>query len=305
MGRVKLVPSPSKSTNNQGVAAMKKTLLALAILSLASYVPLANAHARWLLPSQTNFSGAAPQWVNIDGSLSEDVFVAERPLGNSMPNANGSTEPAPTLVITLPSGQTDTSTKLLDLGRKSVLASQLTTNGTYRFSLLPADSYMGSFTAADGKPQRLRGTLAEIISKIPADAQNVKVSQTQSRIETYVSLNAPDTTALKSTGQGLELSTGSTHPNDLYVDEPSRFAFTVNCKPAPAGVKIKLTPEGTHFRNQRETQLLQTDKTGVVTVKWPKAGRYLLEAEATQAGKEQGVNEIRSILTLTLEVNNP
>ncbi len=284
---------------------MKKTLSILAVLSLASYVPLVSAHARWLLPSQTNFSGAAPQWVNVDGSLSEDVFIAERPLGNSMPNANGSTEPAPALVITLPNGQTDTSIKLLDLGRKSVLASQLTTNGTYRISLLPADSYMGSFTkAAEVKPQRLRGTLAEIISKIPADAQNVKVSQTQSRIETYVSLNAPDTTALKSSGQGLELSAGSTHPNDLYVDEQSRFAFTVDGKPAPAGVKIKLTPEGTHFRNQSETQLLQTDKTGGVTVKWPKVGRYLLEAEATQAGKEQGVNEILSILTVTLEVNN-
>lgn len=283
---------------------MKKTLSLLAVMSLASYIPLTHAHSRWLLPSQTNFSGATPQWLNVDGSLSEELFVPERPLSSSTTNANGSTEPAPTLVITQPNGQTDTSIKLLDLGRKSVLASQLTINGTYRISWLPADSYMGSFTAADGKSQRLRGSLAEITSKIPADAQQVKISRTQSRIETYVSVNAPDTTALKSSGQGLELSSASTHPNDLYVDENSHLFFTVAGQPAPAGIKIKLTPEGTFFRNQRDTQLLQTDQTGAVVVKWPRAGRYLLEAETSQRSREQGVNEWRYQLSLTLEVNN-
>ena len=71
---------------------------------------------------------------------------------------------------------------------------------------------MATYKDKAGQPKRWRGTPDKFAAEVPADAQDLKVTQSAGRVETYVTVGKPS--AVKASGKGLEL-VPVTHPNDL------------------------------------------------------------------------------------------
>ncbi|MFX7824668.1 hypothetical protein ABTK20_19955, partial [Acinetobacter baumannii] len=57
----------------------------------------------------------------------------------------------------------------------------------------------------DGQQKRWRGTAETLAKEIPANATELKVTQMNSRVETFVTAGKPSKGALAPTGVGLEL----------------------------------------------------------------------------------------------------
>ena len=136
---------------------------------------------------------------------------------------------------------------------------------------------------------------------MPANAEDLKISQTSSRIEVFVTSGNPTESVLKPTGQGLELAP-VTHPNDLFAGEAAEFVFLLDGKPA-ANVDISVIPGGNRYRDDLGEIKAKTAADGKVRITWPEAGMYWLEAELVT---DQGVNkpaiERRASYSATLEV---
>jgi uncharacterized GH25 family protein len=125
----------------------------------------------------------------------------------------------------------------------------------------------------DGKPKRWRGPAAQMADGIPTNAAKLDVEQVQRRVETFVSVGKPS--ALAPTGKGLEL-VPLRHPNDLYAGEPAKLRFLLDGK--PARIDVQIIAGGTRYRDAPAEMRLTTDANGEVTVTWPAAGLYWLDA---------------------------
>ena len=240
---------------------MKRSLiLAVAIASLT--VPFgAAAHKTWLRPSQTVLAGTDP-WITVDAAVSNDLFYF-----NHVPLRLDN------LVITAPDGSKVEPQNLATGKYRNVFDVQLAQQGTYRIAVVNSGLF-GSWEE-NGKPKRWRGTAASFASEVPRNAQDLQVSQSAGRIETFVTNGAPNDTALKSTGEGIELLP-VTHPNDLFAGEAATFRMLVDGKPA-AGLEFEITRGGTRYRNAQEEIKVTTDANGEFSVTWPEAGMYWLE----------------------------
>jgi len=236
--------------------------LAAAIAILGFSVP-ADAHRAWMLPSATVLSGNE-SWVTVDAAVSNDLFyfehfpmrldgiVAFAPDGSAVKLENAST------------------------GRyRSTFDVHLTQQGTYKIANVN-DGLFASYKV-DGKPKRFRGDAAALAKEVPANAQELKVSEVQSRNEVFVTLGNPTDTVLKPSGKGLELAP-VTHPDDMVVGEPATLGFLLDGKPA-ANVKVTIVPGGIRYRNQLNQMDLTTDAKGQISVNWPTPGMYWLEAQ--------------------------
>ncbi len=245
---------------------MSRSLLAgaagLALAGALLLSPAAQAHKRWLLPSHTVVS--EPQWVTVDASVSNDIFDVDRPYPLNALEAVG------------PDGEPATVENRLEGHRRSVFDLHLTQPGSYRLTL-PGQSYFLSWQQ-DGETQRRRGWdgADALLAEVPDDAEQVALSETHSRLETFITVGAPNTKALKASGQGLELEP-LTHPNDLYQGESARLRFLVDGEPAE-GVEVELVPAGTRYRDSQDHWTLTSNDKGEITVDWPGPGRYYLEA---------------------------
>src|SRR5690606_40626488 len=122
--------------------------------------------------------------------------------------------------------------------------------------------------------KRWRGPQAELATAIPKDAKDVKISQNQRRVETFVTRGAPS--ELKTTGQGLELAPIS-HPNDLVASEPARFRLLLDGKPA-AGLEVEVAQGASRYAAQPVEQKVTTGADGAFEIKWPGPGMYWIEA---------------------------
>ncbi len=234
--------------------------LALA-LSLACAAVGAQAHNLWLKPSSTVLSKA--DWVTVDAAVSNDIFFFNhRPLAVDK------------LTITAPDGSTVQPQNVAKGELRSVFDLKPEKAGTYQLSIVNQGA-MGSYKDAAGQMKRLRGTVEDIVKQIPADAKDVMVAESASRIETFVTMGKPS--ALRLSGKGLELAP-VTHPNDLVVGEEATFAFHVDGKPA-ANVEVVLVPEGKRYRDAVNEIKLVTDAKGQFKVKFPVAGMYWLDAD--------------------------
>jgi len=94
--------------------------------------------------------------------------------------------------------------------------------GTYKISIAN-DNLMASYKE-NGIIKRWRGSADMLAKEVPANAEELQVSQTQTRVETFVTNGKPNHLALQITGKGLEFSP-ITHPNDLVSSEPAQFRF--------------------------------------------------------------------------------
>ena len=272
---------------------MKTRLLIAASAALALFAAApARAPRQWMLPSSTVLSGD-DVWVTVDAAVSNDLFYFEhQPLRLDAVKAwapDGSEAPIENKAT----------------GRyRSTFDVHLTQKGTWRIASV-ADMLMGSYDL-DGKTERLpRGTTAaNLAERLPAGATNVRTAEANNRNEIFVTAGEPTTTVFKPTGKGLEFAP-VTHPDELVAGEPARFRFLIDGKPAP-GLKVTVIPGGKRYRNAEGAVELTTGNDGVVTVNWPNAGMYWLNATATDARvSNPRATERRMSYTTTLEVMTP
>lgn len=246
---------------------MKKSIALIAALAALALPLSAQAHRAWLAPTATVLSGS-DAWVGFDAGMSNGVFIPD----HAAMNLSG-------LVITAPDGS---SVQPENMGRaryRSTFDLHMTQPGTYRVA-----NVMGGVTVTykqGGEQKRWRGAEAEMAANIPADATEVVATRNASRIETFVTLGAPSTTALAPTNEGIELVPVS-HPNDLVAGEAATFKLIRDGQPA-AGLEVTIARGGTRYRDNPEEMTVTTGADGSFSVTWPEAGMYWMNASVRTA----------------------
>ena len=294
---------------------MLKSLAPGLVLALVASLPLtAQAHRAWLLPSATILSGEAP-WVTVDAAVSNELFSFEHhPLvlqGIGQPAQRATLEPAAParprpanqLVISAPDGSTILP-RNGHIGKyRSVFDVELAQKGTYKLAVAGAPRYMARFQE-NGEDRRWMGALEDLPGAIPGNATGIEVSQMESRMEVFITSGQPTDTVLQPTGRGLELHP-VTHPNDLFAGENSELVFLLDGKPA-AGVEIKVIPGGVRHRDKLNELTFTTSSDGKVSINWPSAGFWWLEARKVQdEGLVAPLTQRRASYSATLEVMAP
>ena len=287
----------------------RRLLAAAALLSIPAGL---SAHRMWLLPSGTVFSGTN-SWVTVDAAVSNDLFFLDHQPGR----LDG-------IKVWQPDG-TPGELKNGATGRyRSVFDVQLDKPGTWKIGI-QMSGVIGSFKV-DGVEKRVGGRGGPppgaggpgmgggqpgavrqpplTIADIPANATEVKLTETSSRNEIFVTAGEPTTTVFKPTNQGLEFAP-ITHPDELVAGEAAKFRFLIDGKPA-AGIKVSVIPGGKRYRNEEGGRELTTSADGVLTVTWPTAGMYWLNATTTDTRTSTPrATERRMAYTTTLEVLTP
>lgn len=262
---------------------LKPTLLALAVLLPVS----AEAHKAWLLPSSTVLSGNNLA-VTVDAAVSNDLFYFDHnPL-----RLDG-------LAITAPDGSSIAAENASTGKYRSTFDVMLKSPGTYRLAVV--NDFLFARYKLNGERKRWRGKPEDLAKDIPAGAEELVVTHSQRRLETFVTSGKPDTTALKPVGKGLEMEP-ITHPNDLFANSESSFRILLDGKPAP-NVKIEVVRGGVRYRDKVGEVNLKTDADGVFKYKWPEPGMYWFEAtvEDDKPGFKEA-KERRAGYAATIEV---
>jgi uncharacterized GH25 family protein len=271
----------------------------LAAVAMISVPAMLSAHRMWLLPSGTVFSGP-DAWVTVDAAVSNDLFFADhQPL-----RLDG-------MKVWQPDGS-EGKLQNTSTGRyRSVFDVELDQPGTWKVGTAMAGT-MGSFTI-DGVEKRLggRGGPARpgqpaplTVADIPANATHVKITEFSSRNELFLTSGEPTTKVFATTGNGLEFAP-VTHPDELVAGETAKFKFLIDGKPA-AGVTVTVIPGGKRYRNDEGAMELTTGADGMLSVNWPAAGMYWLNATATDAKTTTPrATERRMSYITTLEVMTP
>lgn len=277
--------------------------LNLALLATAAALVLPNAasaHRAWIVPAATNFSDQDP-WATFDAAISNDLFFADHfPMQLAQ------------IKVTAPDGSAGTIEHGATGRYRSTFDVHLTQEGTWRIGT-ESTNVMGSFKVngvekrvgrgRGGPPPGMmpggaprpagegRGPGGEgrgpggpggeggrpniesvELSAIPADATDLKLTEAISRNEVFVTRGKPTETFFKPTGKGLEFAP-ITHPDDLVQDQPAKFRFLLDGKPA-AGLKLTVIPGGKRYRDAEGGFEAVTDKDGVATIKWPQPGLF-------------------------------
>ncbi len=275
-----------------------RLLAAAALLSLPAGV---FAHRLWLLPSGTVFSGT-DSWVTIDFAASNDLFYADHQPGR-----------LEMVKVVQPDGSLGQVQNGATGRYRSVLDVKLDKPGTWKIGTEMA-GIMGSFRA-NGEEKRVGGRGGPpgpdgvrrpplTVADIPADATDVKLTETSARNEIFVTAGEPTRTVLKPSGKGLEIDY-ATHPDELVAGEPGRFRFLVDGHPA-AGLKVTVVPGGKRYRDAEGARDLTTGADGMLAINWPQAGMYWLSAsyEDNKPSVARATGR-RLSYTTTLEVMTP
>ena len=147
------------------------------------------------------------------------------------------------------------------------------------------------------------GSADALAKDIPAAAEDLQISQTSSRMEVFVTSGKTTDTVLATTGKGLELQP-VTHPNDLFAGEAAEFILLLDGKPA-ADVAVSVIPGGNRYRDQLGEIALKSDAQGRISITWPEAGMYWLEAELESDQAQAPATRRRASYSATLEVLAP
>jgi hypothetical protein len=248
---------------------MKHFLKTLITTSLMICLPLsAHAHRAWLLPSATVLSSDDP-WVSVDAAVSNDIFHAD----HAPMRLDG-------LLVTAPDGSSIAPQNSVTGKFRSVFDVQLPQKGTYKIAVASA-GLMARWETENGERRMWPGrgekaNPADFDKMVPKNAKNLEVSQFSRRLETFVTAGEPTDKVFKPTKKGLEL-VPLTHPNDLFAGETAHFQFLIDGKPA-VGAKVTVIPGGMRYRNEQSSVELQTDTKGKVSITWPQAGVYWVNA---------------------------
>jgi uncharacterized GH25 family protein len=264
---------------------MKTKLAGMSLLLLAIAPGGAHAARAWLLPSQTVLARSGG-WVTVDAAMADDLF-----------SFNQGAMPVDALVVSGPDGQPVVGQNIAKGKTRSSVDLELRQPGTYRIAV--ADDMVMARWEEEGKPKRWRGPPAEMATGIPAAATKLEVQQMQRRVETFVSVGTPS--AVKGGSAGLEM-VPATHPNDLYAGETAKFRFLLDGKPAK-DLEVEIIAGGTRYRDAPDGMSLRTDQDGLISVKWPAAGMYWVDASVEdEHATVPKVKKRRASYNATLEV---
>ncbi len=275
------------------------------------------AHRQWMLPSTTIVSGT-DSWVTVDLAASNDLFYADHQPGR-----------VESIKVWQPDGSEGAIQNAARGRYRSVFDVKLDKPGTWKIG--NENSGIAGTFKVDGVEWRLGGRRGpppapgaagappspanlpggrtpppsvETVAEIPANAADVKLTETISRNEIFVTVGEPTTTVLKPTGRGLEFDP-VTHPDELVAGEPAKFRFLVDGKPA-AGVKLTVVMGGKRYRNAEGAVDYTTGADGVATINWPEAGMYWFNATFSDAkSTTPRVTQRRLSYIATVEVMTP
>jgi uncharacterized GH25 family protein len=262
---------------------LKPALIAAAVSLLS--LP-AQAHRGWLLPSATVLSGP-DTYVTVDAAISNDLFYFEH---HAMQLDN--------LSIEGPDGKAVTPENLAKGHFRSSFDFKLTQPGTYK--LMVANQGVFASYKLDGQNKRWRGKAEELAKAIPAKATDVKVTESRSRIESFVTSGKPSSDTLKPTGVELEM-VPVTHPNNLVAGEKATFRLMLDGQPA-GGVAVEIVPGGIRYRDKLNDSKVTTDDAGTFSVTWPGPGFYWMSASLRDDKSTIKNAQRRSSYAATVEV---
>lgn len=229
--------------------------------ALALCLPFAaHAHDVWIVPSSTVLSGT-DSWITVDAAVGNDKFY----FNHAPLRLDG-------LTVTAPDGNAAEAENINRGKLRSTFDLQLKQAGTYRVAVVN-DGVFARWKE-DGKNKRYFGKVEGMAQAVPAKADELEVSQSLGRVETFVTAGKPS--AVKPVGRGLELAQ-VTHPNDLFTDEAATFQMLLDGKPA-ADLDVNVVPGGSRYRDKVGEIQIKTDKDGKFSVKWPQPGLYWIEA---------------------------
>ena len=239
-----------------------KTIHKLTVVAAALLPSLCFAHKAWLLPSATVLT--PDQWITVDAAVSNDLFYF-----NHVPLR------LDTLNIVAPDGSKLDAQNPSTGKYRSTFDVHLAQSGTYKLALINKGVF--STFELDVAEKRWRGTADKLATDIPKNAKNVQVTESQGRVETFVTAGAPTEKSLAPANFGLEL-VPVTHPNDLYAGEAASFRLLLDGKPA-TDLEVVVVPGGTRYRDQQNEMTLKTNAEGEFEVTWPEPGMYWLETQ--------------------------
>lgn len=265
-----------------------KTLIAVALAGLAMN---AHAHRGWMVPSSTMVE-SKDAWVTVDAAVSDGLFdIDHQPLRLDA------------LQVIGPDGAKVTPANTVTGRLRSVFDVKMEKPGTYKAAIV-SQNVMGSYKL-NGEQKRFRGNEETFKKDVPADAQELKITRTAARLETFFSNGETSTEVFKPTGVGLEF-VPVTHPNDLRAGEKATWRFLVDGKPA-ANQAFSLVPGGVRYRGVLGEIRQSTDAKGEITFTVPAAGMYYLSstwpaAAPAVAGQPPVMPERRMTYAATVEV---
>jgi len=225
------------------------------------------AHKRWILPSIFNVS--EEQWITVDATVSNNIFFSDKPW------------PLAGIIVSTPDNKHAKIENKFEGHRRSSFDLLLNVSGTYKITS-GGDVFFAKYDkpiAKEGeKPtENIRGfDFSKLKASLPKNAGNISFAKSISRLESYVTLGALNSSVFKPENSGIEL-VPVTHPNDLYHQEKAQFQFLVNGK-SVKDLTVMLVWEGTRHRDDEEAAILKTDSNGKVLIDLNRTGRFLLEA---------------------------
>lgn len=307
----------------------RHALLAAAALGVGLSSP-ALAHRQWLLPSTTTLAGTS-EYVTVDAAVSNDLFYADHVAIDPAQVKVWAPDGSEGKIENAAKGQYRSTfdvkidkpgTWTIGMERAGVMGTFKVDGETWRVGgrgrpggggaggapggmAPPAGAPQGpGGMGGPGGPGRAPMKSVATVAEIPANATDVKLTESYSKNVVYVTADAPTANAFKPTGKGLEFQP-ITQPGALASDEEGQFRFLVDGKPA-ANVAVTVVPGSKKFREAEDAQELKTGADGMLRVKWPVAGVYWLNANYTDDKPTMPrATERRLSFTTTLEVVAP
>lgn len=244
----------------------------------------ASAHTPYLAPN--TFAPRAGETVTLDAAFAEKFFVPEATFDNSRFSVTG------------PDGKETAPGNVQVLKTRSVVEHTLPQSpGTYRFSTGLRQGAQFRTWELNGKQESSRDPAV----KLPEGAKLLTHFQSLTLAETYLSIGAPDSAALKPRNTGIELVAQS-HPNDLFVGENFDFSVLFDGKPL-ADQKVEFTEAVWTSDRKPQVVTVLTDAQGKASFKLERAGTWLaLTRHRSKAPAGAAAPEFSNSYTLTFLV---
>lgn len=261
------------------------------------------AHARWIVPSHTNLTGEKPHTITVDMSISNDLFA---PTHGFLMQSKGSNNPYVTpaeLVMLTPDNKMVKDIPFVNFDIKAVGKVSLSQKGTHHIRLMQSPVYFTTYDFKNGVQGKAFGKAvfsSSADAKVPEGVTNIQRVKYIPTLDTFVSRNGTSKTAYFN--QGLEIKTSS-HPNDFFVGETTKFQLYLNGDAITKSSTIDVVRGGTRHRNDRDIQSITSNDSGWFEVEWQSSGMYLIETEYSVPSNDEGIDLDTHSMFSTFEVN--
>ena len=260
----------------------KRTIIAgIAISAALLGATSASAHTSYMQPNVFDTPNASQ--VTIETSFTEDF---------SRPEIAVQSED---FHLYRPDGRRDTFDRVTVLNQVTILESDLTEPGTYRFTTGERLGRTGLQGLIDGQWRPLDPDEAP-----PAGVQTRR-SQTATVADVYVTKGPPSTQVIGVAVGRLAIQP-VTHPNSIYLDEGFQLRVMFDGA-AVANQDLELTRDGGGYDEQTFRRTVRTDANGALTIRFDQPGAYLLMTRMSGNAPAGSPTDVRSYTTsLTFEV---